>query len=81
MIASGPVALSVGAHFSVAERKVMVREVVRAYYTDWYNDIVTGPPTVEAGLITPTSAPGLGVELKPGFLERPDAHSRVTSLA
>jgi galactonate dehydratase len=74
----GPIALCVGAHFSVSTANVLIQETVRAYYTDWYNEIVTRLPTIAAGRISPPDAPGLGVELLPGLASRPDAHVRLT---
>lgn len=76
----GPVALAVGAHFAVSARNALIQEVVRAYYTDWYNDIVVGLPTIERGVISPSSRPGLGVELKPELLQRSGAHVRTSCL-
>jgi L-alanine-DL-glutamate epimerase-like enolase superfamily enzyme len=74
----GPVALCIGAHFSVSAPNVLIQETVRAYYTDWYKEIVTQLPVIGAGRIAPREAPGLGVELLPGLSSRPDAHVRVT---
>lgn len=74
----GPVSLCVGAHFSVSAPNVLIQETVRAYYTDWYKDILNRLPTISKGQISPPEGPGLGVELLPGFTERPDAHVRVT---
>jgi L-alanine-DL-glutamate epimerase-like enolase superfamily enzyme len=74
----GPVALAVGAHFSVATDAVLTQETVRAYYTDWYLDLVTGLPSISAGRITPPAAPGLGVELQPDLLSRPGTHTRIS---
>jgi galactonate dehydratase len=74
----GPVALAVGAHFSVATKNVMIQETVRAYYTDWYREIVTGLPTIDGGQISPPPAPGIGTELRAEFLSRPDVHVRVS---
>jgi galactonate dehydratase len=74
----GPVALATGAHFSVATRNVLVQETVRAYYTDWYNEIVTGLPYISEGRISPSPAPGIGTELRPEFISRPDTHVRVS---
>ena len=76
----GLVALAVGAHFSVANKNALIQETVRAYYTDWYNEIVVGLPEIGGGRITPPATPGLGVELQPGLLSRPDAHVQVSSL-
>jgi L-alanine-DL-glutamate epimerase-like enolase superfamily enzyme len=74
----GPVALCIGAHFSVSTSNVLIQETVRAYYTDWYKEIVTQLPIIGSGRISPREAPGLGVELLPGLRSRPDAHVRVT---
>jgi galactonate dehydratase len=75
----GPVALAVGAHFSVAAKNAMIQETVRAYYTDWYNEVVVGLPSIYNGQISPTEAPGIGTELRPDFTSRADAHVRVSS--
>jgi galactonate dehydratase len=75
----GPVALAVGAHFSVATKNVLIQETVRAYYTDWYKEIVAGLPTIERGHISPPSSPGIGTELRPEFLARPDVQVRVST--
>ncbi len=74
----GPIALCVGAHLSAAVANVMIQETVRAFYTDWYLEVVTALPTIGGGRIAPSSAPGIGAELLPGLDERPDAHVRVT---
>lgn len=74
----GPVALRVGAHFSVSAPNVVIQETVRAYYTDWYKEIVDGLPQISRGQIAPSESPGLGVELLAGLSARPDAHVRVT---
>ncbi|MCU1490272.1 MAG: dgoA [Acidimicrobiaceae bacterium] len=74
----GPVALCVGAHFSVATPNVLIQETVRAYYTDWYRKVLTELPTIANGRIAPSSKPGIGVELLPGLESRPDAHVRIS---
>ncbi len=75
----GPVALAVGAHFCVATNNALIQETVRAYYTDWYREIVVGLPSIGRGRISPPATPGLGVDLRPDLLSRPDAHVRVSS--
>jgi galactonate dehydratase len=72
------VALAVGAHFSVATKNVLIQETVRAYYTDWYKEVVTGLPTIDHGRISPPPTPGIGTELRPEFLARPDVKVRVS---
>jgi len=74
----GPVALAVGAHFCVATKNALIQQTVRAYYTDWYNEIVTGLPSISHGYISPSPAPGVGTELRPEFVARPDTRSRVS---
>jgi len=74
----GPVALAVGAHFCVATKNALIQETVRAYYTDWYNEIVSGLPSINDGYISPSPAPGIGTELRPEFVARPDTRSRVS---
>ena len=74
----GPVALAVGAHFSVATKNALIQETVRAYYTDWYTEIVVGLPAIERGHISPPPNPGIGTELRPEFLSRPDVHVRLS---
>jgi galactonate dehydratase len=75
----GPVALAVGAHFSVATKNSFIQETVRAYYTDWYQEVVVGLPSISEGLISPPPTPGLGVELRPELLARPGTQVRVSS--
>jgi galactonate dehydratase len=74
----GPVALAVGAHFSVATKNAFIQETVRAYYTDWYNKIVVGMPSISAGQISPPAVPGIGTELRPEFLSHPGTYVRVS---
>jgi len=47
---------------------------VRAFFTGWYTELVSGLPIVERGQVRLGSdRPGLGVELLPGIPGRPDA--------
>ena len=75
---TGPVGFVAGTHLSLSARNALIQETVRAYYTDWYKEIVTQLPIIGGGRIAPREAPGLGVELLPGLSSRPDAHVRVT---
>jgi len=47
-----------------------VQESVRAFYSGWYNDIVTAVPMVSQGTITVPEGPGLGLELLPDLDRR-----------
>ena len=76
---TGPVVLTASAHLSINAPNALVQETVRAYYTGWYTEVVTALPHIASGLITPPSAPGLGVALQPDVTTRADASVRITS--
>jgi L-alanine-DL-glutamate epimerase-like enolase superfamily enzyme len=48
----------------------LIMEVVRAYYSTWYRDVLTALPAVESGYIVPLDGPGLGTQLLPDLLRR-----------
>jgi galactonate dehydratase len=73
---TGPVGLTVGVHLSTSQRTAAVQETVRAHYTTWYPQLVSGLPAIDQGTIAASDAPGLGVALRPEVLERPDATIR-----
>jgi L-alanine-DL-glutamate epimerase-like enolase superfamily enzyme len=77
---TGPVLLTASVHLAMASPNALVQEVVRAFYFGWYRELVDELPKLEKGFIVPTEAPGLGIKLKRGLLERPDATVRVSSL-
>jgi len=58
----------------------LIQEMVRAFWTDWYRELVTGLPIVEQGQVRPSPGPGLGVELRPDLGQRPDAIVRRTTI-
>jgi galactonate dehydratase len=76
---TGPVVLTASAHLSINAPNALVQETVRAYYTGWYTEVVTALPHIGGGLITPPSAPGLGIALQPDVPTRDDASVRITS--
>ena len=51
----------------------LIQESVRAFYTGWYRELVTELPVIADGHIAPPPGPGLGTELLPGLVTRPDA--------
>ena len=77
---TGPVVLVASTHLSINAPNAMIQETVRAYYTGWYNELVTALPTIADGYITPPPGPGLGTELLPDLHLRPDAHVRFSDL-
>jgi L-alanine-DL-glutamate epimerase-like enolase superfamily enzyme len=56
----------------------LIQETVRAYYTGWYRDLVTEIPPIADGYIASLTGPGLGTELAPGLMDRPDAAVKVS---
>ena len=77
---TGPVVLAAGVHLSAASPNTLVQEVVRAFYHGWYQELAIDLPPLQNGDIRPLDKPGIGVRLRPGLAERPDAHVRVSSL-
>jgi len=75
---SGPVVLAASVHLAMAALNVAEQEMVRAFYYGWYGDLVTALPPVEDGHIRAPDGPGLGLELDPAFLGRPDIRRRRT---
>ena len=72
----GPVTLAASTHLVCSTRNGLIQETVRAFTRGYYRDIATELPLIEHGFITPTSSPGMGLELVPGFAERADATVR-----
>ena len=77
---TGPVLLTAAVHLSQNAPNTLVQEVVRAYYHDWYRDIVTDLPPHKGGFIRIPDGPGLGTRLQPGLKMRPDAVVRRSAL-
>ncbi|MEM0908792.1 MAG: mandelate racemase/muconate lactonizing enzyme family protein [Pseudomonadota bacterium] len=69
---TGPFGYAAGCQFAMHIPNALIMESVRAYYLGWYNDVVTGLPQVEDGMITLNDAPGLGLSLRPERLARDD---------
>ncbi len=72
----GPVSFAVAVHLSVSTPNTPVQEFVRAFYTSWYRELVTELPKVSDGFVEPLTAPGVGTQLLPELLARPDVHRR-----
>jgi galactonate dehydratase len=70
---TGPVLLAAAVQLSQHAPNTLVQEVVRAYYHDWYRDIITELPPLEHGYIRIPDGPGLGTRLLPDLKQRPDA--------
>jgi L-alanine-DL-glutamate epimerase-like enolase superfamily enzyme len=70
---TGPVVYAASCHLSVHAPNTVIQESVRALYTGWYAEVAEGLPVVADGMVAPAEGPGLGIGLKPGVFERPDA--------
>jgi galactonate dehydratase len=73
---NGPVVWIASIHLMAHIPNALIMEVVRAYYSTWYKDILTELPKVEAGYVTPLDGPGLGTQLLPDLLRRPGVSVR-----
>jgi len=67
----GPVVLTASLHLALNAPNAIFQEVVRAYYTGWYKELVIELPRIETGHGYAMSGPGLGTELLPGLKQRP----------
>lgn len=75
---SGPVTLAVSTHLALAAPNIWEQEFTRAFYYGWYHKLVDQLPPIDNGFITAPSGAGLGLSLKEGLENRPDAISKVT---
>src|SRR5438094_8236948 len=77
---TGPVVFLASLHFSIHAPNALVQESVRAFYTGWYQELVTHVPQPERGMFARPPGPGLGVQLLPELWKRRDASVRASSL-
>ena len=67
---TGPVVLAASTHPSLNAPNALIQESVRAFYSSWYQDMVTVVPPVGDGHITVPKGPGLGLDLHPDLDRR-----------
>ena len=77
---TGPVVLIASLHLGLNSPNAIFQEMVRAYTTGWYRELVTELPRVENGQMLAMPGPGLGTELAPGLKQRADATVRRSQL-
>ena len=77
---TGPVVYTASCHLSLHARNALIQESVRAFYTGWYRELVSGLPEIVDWHVSIGNAPGLGLELQPGIEKRKDAVTRITRL-
>jgi len=69
---TGPVVLIASLHLALNAPNAVFQEVVRAYYTGFYKELVTELPRIENGEAYPMTGVGLGTMLVPGLRHRAD---------
>lgn len=77
---TGPIVYAASCALSATLPNAMYQEMVRAYATGWYKEIVADIPVVRDGRVLPLEGPGLGMTLRPELFERPDAVVRTSKL-
>jgi galactonate dehydratase len=75
---TGPVVYAASVHFSIWAPNALIQESVRAFYTGWYNELVTHVPQPVRGFFEKPPGPGLGCELLPEVWKKRDAVARVS---
>ena len=75
---TGPLVYAASVHFSIHAANALVQESVRAFYTGWYNELVTHVPQPVRGFFERPPGPGLGSELLPETWKRKDAIVRAS---
>jgi len=76
---TGPIVLAASVHLSINAPNALIQETVRAFYSSWYQELVTNLPPIERGMIRPPEGPGLGTRLLPDLVRRGDAIVRRTT--
>jgi L-alanine-DL-glutamate epimerase-like enolase superfamily enzyme len=76
---TGPLVYAASVHFSIWAPNALVQESVRAFYTGWYNELVTHVPQPVRGYFEKPPGPGIGCELLPEVWKRKDALVRVSN--
>jgi L-alanine-DL-glutamate epimerase-like enolase superfamily enzyme len=73
---TGPVVWAASAHLSLHAPNALIQESVRAFYSGWYQELVTELPQVRQGQLSLNGQAGLGLELLPGLVDRADCIRR-----
>lgn len=77
---TGPVVLMASLHLALSSPNAIFQEVVRAFITTFYRDLVTELPVLDKGFLLPPTGAGLGTALSPGLKQREDSIVRKTVL-
>jgi L-alanine-DL-glutamate epimerase-like enolase superfamily enzyme len=69
---TGPVVLMASLHLALSSPNAIFQEVVRAFLSTFYRDLVTVLPVLEHGSLLPPAGFGLGTQLAPDLKQRRD---------
>ena len=75
---TGPLVYAASVHFSIWAPNTLIQESVRAFYSGWYNELVSHVPKPNKGFLEKPPGPGIGSELLPDVWKRRDASVRVS---
>ena len=78
---TGPVVLMASLHLGLASPNAIFQEVVRAFLSTFYKDLVTELPVLENGYLLRPDKPGLGTALAPAVKRDPAASTRRSTAA
>ena len=78
---TGPIVLIASLHLALNAPNAVFQEVVRAYYTGWYKEVVTELPRIDNGEAYAMTGPGLGTALLPDLKQRPDVAVQRSALS
>ena len=70
--------LTASVHLSFNCPNTLIQEMVRAFTTVWYRDVVTELPDIRGGFVYPMAGAGLGTRLQPERLMAADCERRVS---
>jgi L-alanine-DL-glutamate epimerase-like enolase superfamily enzyme len=70
----GPISYAAAIHMAFSQPNTLIQESVRAFYSGYYQELVTVVPEVVNGFIRPMEGSGLGTELLPSVFDRRDLH-------
>ena len=75
---TGPIVYAASCALSATLPNAIYQEMVRAYATGWYTEIVDNIPAAADGRVAPLEGAGLGLKLRPELFKRADAIVRVS---
>ena len=77
---TGPINVFAALHLCAAAQNVTIMETVRGFCEGYYLELLARPLPIREGRAVRELGPGLGVELRPEVLSRPDLRRRVSGV-